>query len=612
MTALYLLEPERPGAAWAPVRRRAADRRAAGRAPGASASAGRRPASVEASGHPGRARRRVSRGRRAAGARRPGRSTGRRSSAASWFAPDRRSPGSSAARPRAAGARGATVGWIVPPGERWTGRTSGATRVEVDGLPLRGSFDLVTALERFLGEDCADFRAAPVDRRARGQPRPGRSGRRHRPGRGGRAGRGLRRAPRRGRARAGRRGAARHPARGPALRRPGHQRARRLPPGLGVRPRVPGPRRDLGQRVPRLRQQEPRRVRGPQRGRPLGQPRRAHHDVQPQEHLRPGAARGRRPAGSRPAARIWAPCSATTPRPRSARCSPPAPWSSAGANVFGPPTPPKYVPPFAWGGAGDERLTRRRLPPGRRAGDAAPRGGAHAGAAPVARADVRARHHADDAALRARARARGATAARSRRTARRSCSMPGSARARSSAARPTVGLDLARVAGIALTHEHGDHACGAPRLARRLGVPVLTAAGTWDRLAPRHGRRRAPADRPPRARSSSGRSGSRPAPPATTPPTRWRSWCATADGTGVGVAYDLGPAHRGRPLSAARTSRRSCWRPTTTRCSSGPAATRRWCSAGSRDRAATCPTGRRPSCWPSCTIPAWRSWCWPT
>ena len=29
----------------------------------------------------------------------------------------------------------------------------------------------------------------------------------------------------------------------------------------------------------------------------------------------------------------------------------------AGANVFGPPTPPKYVPPFAWGGAGDGRLT---------------------------------------------------------------------------------------------------------------------------------------------------------------------------------------------------------------------------------------------------------------
>ena len=29
----------------------------------------------------------------------------------------------------------------------------------------------------------------------------------------------------------------------------------------------------------------------------------------------------------------------------------------AGANLFGLPTPPKYVPPFAWGSAGDERQT---------------------------------------------------------------------------------------------------------------------------------------------------------------------------------------------------------------------------------------------------------------
>jgi phosphoribosyl 1,2-cyclic phosphodiesterase len=48
-----------------------------------------------------------------------------------------------------------------------------------------------------------------------------------------------------------------------------------------------------------------------------------------------------------------------------------------------------------------------------------------------------------------------------------------------------VGLELARVAGIVLTHEHGDHACGAAGLARKLRVPVLTAQGTWNRLAPR-------------------------------------------------------------------------------------------------------------------------------
>ena len=45
-----------------------------------------------------------------------------------------------------------------------------------------------------------------------------------------------------------------------------------------------------------------------------------------------------------------------------------------------------------------------------------------------------------------------------------------------------VGLDLSRVAGIALTHEHGDHACGAAGLARRLGVPVLASPGTWRHL----------------------------------------------------------------------------------------------------------------------------------
>lgn len=46
-----------------------------------------------------------------------------------------------------------------------------------------------------------------------------------------------------------------------------------------------------------------------------------------------------------------------------------------------------------------------------------------------------------------------------------------------------VGLELSRIAGIALTHEHGDHARGAASLARRLRVPVLTGSGTWQRLA---------------------------------------------------------------------------------------------------------------------------------
>jgi phosphoribosyl 1,2-cyclic phosphodiesterase len=49
----------------------------------------------------------------------------------------------------------------------------------------------------------------------------------------------------------------------------------------------------------------------------------------------------------------------------------------------------------------------------------------------------------------------------------------------------SVGLEVGRIAGIALTHEHGDHSSGAGQLARRLGVPVLTAPGTWRHLMTR-------------------------------------------------------------------------------------------------------------------------------
>ena len=46
----------------------------------------------------------------------------------------------------------------------------------------------------------------------------------------------------------------------------------------------------------------------------------------------------------------------------------------------------------------------------------------------------------------------------------------------------TAGLAGRRVAGIALTHEHGDHARGALRLARRWSAPVLCSGGTWKAL----------------------------------------------------------------------------------------------------------------------------------
>ena len=42
----------------------------------------------------------------------------------------------------------------------------------------------------------------------------------------------------------------------------------------------------------------------------------------------------------------------------------------------------------------------------------------------------------------------------------------------------------AGLSGIALTHEHGDHARGAPGAAAAWGVPILASRGTLDALAP--------------------------------------------------------------------------------------------------------------------------------
>ncbi len=109
-----------------------------------------------------------------------------------------------------------------------------------------------------------------------------------------------------------------------------------------------------------------------------------------------------------------------------------------------------------------------------------------------------------------------------------------------------VGLLLDRVVGIALTHEHGDHTCGAARLARTLGVPVLTAPGTWERLC---ATMEGAVHRPLGVTS-----------PAVAGPFRLRA-CATShdaaeplaividtpDGSSVGFAYDLG-----RPTTAVR------------------------------------------------------------
>jgi UDP-N-acetylglucosamine diphosphorylase / glucose-1-phosphate thymidylyltransferase / UDP-N-acetylgalactosamine diphosphorylase / glucosamine-1-phosphate N-acetyltransferase / galactosamine-1-phosphate N-acetyltransferase len=56
-----------------------------------------------------------------------------------------------------------TVGWAVPAGERWDGPHTRGPELPIEGVLLRGTFDLLTALEELLPADCADFLAAPND-----------------------------------------------------------------------------------------------------------------------------------------------------------------------------------------------------------------------------------------------------------------------------------------------------------------------------------------------------------------------------------------------------------------------------------------------------------------
>jgi phosphoribosyl 1,2-cyclic phosphodiesterase len=109
-----------------------------------------------------------------------------------------------------------------------------------------------------------------------------------------------------------------------------------------------------------------------------------------------------------------------------------------------------------------------------------------------------------------------------------------------------AGLDLGRLVGIALTHEHGDHACGAALLARRLRVPVLTTPGTWGRLAMdmEDAEHRmlglcAPAELGPFTLQACPTSHDAAEPLAIV--------VRDSDGTSIGVAYDLG-----RPTTAVR------------------------------------------------------------
>jgi hypothetical protein len=158
MSALYLLEPDAAEPAWAPF---------AGVRPVAELRAGlwrireRWEAALQQDTT-------AILGAHAAGfteldeppTRGPGQVPGPAVVGASWFAPSG-VPLSLEPGTRRLVHQGATVGWIVPAGGVWKGPGDPGPSLEIDGLRLRGTYDLITALEQLLREDCADFRTAP-------------------------------------------------------------------------------------------------------------------------------------------------------------------------------------------------------------------------------------------------------------------------------------------------------------------------------------------------------------------------------------------------------------------------------------------------------------------
>jgi phosphoribosyl 1,2-cyclic phosphodiesterase len=114
-----------------------------------------------------------------------------------------------------------------------------------------------------------------------------------------------------------------------------------------------------------------------------------------------------------------------------------------------------------------------------------------------------------------------------------------------------AGIPLTPLVGIVLTHEHGDHARGAARLAATFRCPVLASAGTIARV-PRAAARACLL--PPPGRTAQvgpfGVTAARTAHDASEPVA-----VAIADEAGrkVGVAYDLG-----RPTAGVRHLLRDC------------------------------------------------------
>ncbi|UCG86851.1 MAG: hypothetical protein JSW71_23645 [Gemmatimonadota bacterium] len=59
--------------------------------------------------------------------------------------------------------QGITVGWWVPEGSTWDGAHEDWDETEIDGLILNGTYDLITALEHLLAPDTDDFTNEPGD-----------------------------------------------------------------------------------------------------------------------------------------------------------------------------------------------------------------------------------------------------------------------------------------------------------------------------------------------------------------------------------------------------------------------------------------------------------------
>jgi UDP-N-acetylglucosamine diphosphorylase/glucosamine-1-phosphate N-acetyltransferase len=52
---------------------------------------------------------------------------------------------------------GRTVAWLIPDGVTWSGPDDAGEAREIAGVPLEGSWDLITAVEELLGADCLSF-----------------------------------------------------------------------------------------------------------------------------------------------------------------------------------------------------------------------------------------------------------------------------------------------------------------------------------------------------------------------------------------------------------------------------------------------------------------------